>query len=216
MLRLYHSGVVDEYRERERILRAQFGHDVHLVCPPRWSEGGTMVWASDAADVPVHVVPVRGRRHPILFWYQYAELRRVLRAVQPDIIDLQEEPYSLAVAFALRAARVEAPQARVCVYTAQNIEKRYPEPFRGFERRALGTVAAAYPCSSDAGAVLRAKGFQGSLHILPLGVTVPRWPPPQPRRRTEGWVRRSTGTQQGWGDRDSGLCGGKRGNRGYA
>lgn len=172
VLRVYHSGVVAEYRNRERLLRARHGHDVHLVCPPSWPEGGSVVAATADSDVPVHVVPVRGRRHPILFWYAAAGLRRVIRDLRPEVVDLHEEPYSLAVAAALRVVRREAPEARLCLYTAQNILKRYPPPFRQLERRALAAAGAAYPCSSEAGRVLRTKGFTGSLHVLPLGVSL--------------------------------------------
>lgn len=173
VLRVYHSGVVREYQERERLLRDRHGYDVHLVCPPAWPEGGSLVRAAPDAEIPLHVVPVRGRlHHPIVFWYARSGLRRVLRELRPQIVDLHEEPYSLAVAGALRAIGLEAPEARICVYTAQNILKRYPPPFRQLERRAYAAAAAAYPCSSEAGEVLRAKGFTGELHVLPLGVSL--------------------------------------------
>ena len=163
VLRVYHSGVVDEYRERERLLRRDHGYEVHLVCPPAWPEGGSVVRAMADPEIPVHVVPARGRPHPILFWYASAPFRRVLRKVRPDIVDLHEEPYSLAVAGALRAVRLEVPEARICMYTAQNIAKRYPPPFRQLERHAHASTAAAYPCSTEAGEVLRAKGDRKSV-----------------------------------------------------
>lgn len=173
VLRVYHSAVVEEYRQRERMLRERHGYDVHLVCPPVWQEGSSLVRAERDDDVPVHVVKVRGRRHPILFWYDTRALRRVVREFRPEIVDLHEEPYSLAVAAALRVSKQEAPGAAICLYSAQNILKRYPPPFRQIERRALAAADAAYPCSREAGEVLRAKGFRGTLHVLPLGVSIP-------------------------------------------
>jgi glycosyltransferase involved in cell wall biosynthesis len=172
VLRIYHSAVVAEYRAREHLLRSRHGYDVHLVSPARWPEGGSMVEAADDLDVPLHIVGTRGRRHPILFWYAHAALRRVLREVRPHIVDIHEEPYSLAAAAALSAVATEVPTARICIYTAQNILKRYPAPFRALESRALRLAAAAYPCSTEAGYVLRSKGFAGSVHVLPLGVSL--------------------------------------------
>jgi len=177
VLRVYHSAVVGEYRHRERLLAARHGYEIHVLCPPSWPEGASVVEAARDPEVALHVVGVRGRRHPILFWYATGPLRRLLRELRPQIVDLHEEPYSLAAAAALRAVRAEAPDARVCIYTAQNILKRYPPPFRQLERRALAAAAAAYPCSTEAGEVLRAKGFTGALHVLPLGVTVGPEPP---------------------------------------
>lgn len=173
VLRVYHSAVVDEYRQRERALRAEFGHDVHLVCPPRWSEGGSVVEARAGGDLDVHILELRGRRHPILFWYAHGDFRRLLRELRPDVVDLHEEPYSLAVAMALRAVRAAVPRAKVCIYTAQNIFKRYPAPVRWLETRALRRAHAVYPCSSEAGEVVRRKGYTGPVHVIPLGVSIP-------------------------------------------
>jgi glycosyltransferase involved in cell wall biosynthesis len=187
VLRISHSVVVPEYRTRDRLLRSRYGYDVHLVSAPSSFEGGSVVVATGDPDVPVHVVDVAGRTgHPILFWYSGRELRRLLRELRPAIVDLHEEPYSLAAAGALAAVRAEAPGAKVCIYTAQNILKRYPPPFAQLERRALAAAAAAYPCSSEAGDVLRANGFTGAIHVLPLGVTVH---PPAPRDFTSARLR---------------------------
>lgn len=172
VLRLYHSAMVDEYRERERLLSQRLGDYVHVVTPPAWSEGGQIVRASDDPDVPIHIVPVHGASHPNLFWYDSSQLRNVVRAIQPDIVDLHEEPFSMAAAAALRIVRREAPEARLCIYSAQNLPKRYPPPFSWIERRALRAAAAAYPCSAEAGERLRSRGFRGPIHVIPLGVTV--------------------------------------------
>lgn len=190
VLRIYHSAVISEYRERERWLREKHGWDVHTVAPPAWSEGGSRVEVERDADGPLHVVPIRGRRHPILFRYDSRPLRRVLRQVCPELVDLHEEPYSLAAWRVLRAVAREAPAAAVCVYSAQNIHKRYPEPFRRLERRALARAAAAYPCSSEAGDVLRRKGFTGLIHVIPLGVTVGDAPRSSNGRLRVGFVGR--------------------------
>ena len=42
VLRIFHSAVVDAWRERERELRA-LGADVELLTTRRWNEGGTDV-----------------------------------------------------------------------------------------------------------------------------------------------------------------------------
>lgn len=185
VLRVYHSAVVSEYRHRERLLRDVHGYDVHLVSPPSWPEGSADVHVERDRDVPMHILRTRGRHgNPILFWYEHRPMRRLLREFQPDIVDLHEEPYSLAVAAALRAIHSEAPSAAVCVYTAQNIPKRYPPPFRQFEQRAYRAAAAIYPCSAEAAGVLRSKGYRGRIHNLPLGVSRPSL-----RLRTAGPVR---------------------------
>lgn len=184
ILRLYHSAVVQEYRERERQLHIRHGWDVHVVTPPAWPEGGAVVEATPGGDGHVHIVPTRGRTHPIFFRYEQSSLRDVIRRVRPQLVDLHEEPYSLAAWGALRAVEREAPGVPVCFYTAQNVHKRYPPPFRGRERRVLSRSAAAYPCSNDAADVIRRKGFRGSIHVIPLGVRSTA-----PPRATNGHAR---------------------------
>lgn len=190
VLRLYHSAVVSEYRQRERLLRQRHGHDVHVVTPPAWREGGQLVRARLDCDIPVHIVAARGRQRPNLFWYEPSGLRHVMRDVRPQIVDLHEEPFSLAVAGALRVIAREAPTAGVCVYTAQNLPKRYPPPFSWIEHRALERAEAAYPCSTEAGERLRGRGFRGSVHVIPLGVTPVRDPERAPGSSRVGFVGR--------------------------
>jgi glycosyltransferase involved in cell wall biosynthesis len=55
------------------------------------------------------------------------------------------------------------------MYTAQNIDKRFPPPFSSYERKALARVSALYPCSHQAASVARGKGFSGLIDVIPLG-----------------------------------------------
>jgi glycosyltransferase involved in cell wall biosynthesis len=55
------------------------------------------------------------------------------------------------------------------MYTAQNVDKRYPPPFTQYEREAHRRVAGLYPCSAQAASVARGKGFAGIIDVLPLG-----------------------------------------------
>lgn len=181
VVRIYHSAVVDEYRQRERLLRLRHGRDVHVICPPEWSEGGIVVRPTADDEVPVHVVEISGRRQPNLFWYRVGAVQDILRMVRPEIVDLHEEPFSAAAGGVLMAMRRAAPGAKLCIYTAQNLPKRYPPPFSFIERAVLRRAGAAYPCSTEAGDRLRQHGFKGAIHALPLGVTIPPLP-----QRAEG------------------------------
>lgn len=54
-------------------------------------------------------------------------------------------------------------------YAAQNLDKRYPPPFTRWERSAYGRLAGVYPCSRQAASVVRGRGYQGEIAVLPLG-----------------------------------------------
>ena len=186
VLRIAHSGVVTSWRERERLLRKR-GVDLTLVTARRWEEGGSMVEFQPSGDefaVPVRTVG----RHPNLFLFDPRPLWRLLGDGRWDLIDLHEEPFGLAVAevLALRLLRCRHTPFLVC--SAQNIDKRYPPPFRWFERWSLTGASGAYTCNSEAGAILRRKGLSGELELLPLGVDVARFAP-VPREPPAGRLR---------------------------
>ena len=167
------SGVVTAWRERERQLR-RLGADLTLVAAARWEEGGSQVEFTPEGDT--FVVPVRTLgRHPNLFLYDPRPLWRLLGTGRWDLIDLHEEPFGLAVAEVMLLRRLRCPGVPFVFSSAQNIDKRYPVPFRWFEQQALRRAAGAYTCNSEAGRILRRNGLRGEWELLPLGVDVDRF-----------------------------------------
>jgi glycosyltransferase involved in cell wall biosynthesis len=183
-LRIYHSGVVAAWRRRDVELARQ-GVDVTLISAERWNEGGSVV-ELDGGDP--HVVGARTwGRHPFAFVYDPRPLWRALRSGGFDVLDVHEEPASLVVAEVLLLARLAGRgSSPVCLYCAENVEKRYPWPFRWFERRALRRAAAVHTCNDEAGRILRRKGFSGLIVNLGLGVDVERFAPASERAERSG------------------------------
>ncbi len=175
VLRISKSGVVTAWRERERQLRSR-GVDLTLVAAAQWEEGGSMVHFTPAGDT--FAVPVRTwGRHPNFFVYDPRPLWRLLGSTSWNLIDMHEEPFGLAVAEVLFLRWLRCPEVPFVVSSAQNIEKRYPLPFRWFEQRSLADAAGAYTCNTEAGQILRRKGLTGEWVLLPLGVDVDRFQP---------------------------------------
>jgi glycosyltransferase involved in cell wall biosynthesis len=175
-LRIYHSGVVGAWRRRDAELR-RLGADLTLISSVAWDEGGQVVTLA-ADDQPFVVGAPTWGHHPFLFVYDPRPIWRALRAGPVDLLDIHEEPASLAVAEVLLLARLAGRgRPAVCLYCAQNIEKRYPPPFRWLERAALRRATAVHTCNEEAGRILRRKGFSGILRNLGLGVDVERFAP---------------------------------------
>ena len=180
VLRVYHSGVVKAWRARDHAM-CDLGVDVTLVCARAWNEGGAVV-RPDLGEGDDGVRPMRTfGTHPNLFAYDPLALWRSLRAGRYDVLDVHEEPVSVAAAETQLLARIAGVRAPFCLYSAQNIEKRYPVPFRWMERVALRRASAVHTCNEDAGRILRAKGFRGILRNLGLGVDVERFAPARDR-----------------------------------
>jgi glycosyltransferase involved in cell wall biosynthesis len=197
VLRVYHSAVVSAWRERDRELRRR-GAQVTLVSPRAWREGGRRVELDPGLDT--FVVPARTwGSHPALFVYDPLPILQLLRRQRFDHIDVHEEPCSLAAAEVRLLRRMFQPQSTLLLYSAQNIPKRYPLPFRRFEASALAQAAGVYVCNRAAGEILQGKGFRGTVGLLPLGVDVQRFTPnghtahhPPSRPLLVGYVGRLT------------------------
>ncbi|GAA5212229.1 hypothetical protein GCM10025774_36070 [Microbacterium kyungheense] len=114
--------------------------------------------------------------HPNAFVYDPRPIWRMLRA-GPELIDLHEEPFSLATAEVLLLRRLRGSTAPYVLYSAQNLDKRYPIPFRWIERAALRGAAAAYVCNREAGEILVRKGLRGPARLIPLGVDTAAFSP---------------------------------------
>nr|WP_249419798.1 glycosyltransferase [Rhabdothermincola salaria] len=185
-MRVSHSAVVGEWRRREAELR-RLGVDVALVSAKAWDEGGRRVVLQPEPGVTgAHT----WGRHPYRFVYDPRPVWRALRSGpidELDVLDVHEEPAALATAevLALEWLSRRLPgrgrrrgRARVCLYSAQNIAKRYPPPFRWFERWALRRADGVHSCNAEAGRIVVAKGFSGMVADLGLGVDPPRGAPP--------------------------------------
>jgi glycosyltransferase involved in cell wall biosynthesis len=92
-------------------------------------------------------------------------LGRILRGLRPDVVHVDEEPYNLATVLATRQAR--AVGARPLFFTWQNLNRRYPPPFRWFERYVYARSWHAIAGNAEAVDVLRAKGYGGAATVIP-------------------------------------------------
>ena len=164
VLRIYHAGRDYAQRARERALHA-CGVRVTLVVPTAWSgESGNPGITGE--DFEIVELPVRRSGDVNRHSYEQEELDRLIRRIRPSVIDVHEEPFSVVSHQCVRIVPIHIPMT---MYTAQNLDKRFPPPFAQYERAAYRRVAALYPCSRQAASVARGKGFDELIDVLPLG-----------------------------------------------
>ncbi|WP_254773689.1 glycosyltransferase [Microbacterium sp. cf046] len=177
VLRISHSATVAAWRGRERALRA-LGADVTLLAAARWNAGGAPVTL--AAGEEPQTIPVRTwGTHPALFVYDPRPLWRAL-GERWDVIDIHEEPFALATAEVRLLRALRRQRAPYVLYTAQNLWKRYPVPFRWLERAALRSAAGVSACNTEAARIAESKGFAGRARVIPLGVDLHEFAPTEP------------------------------------
>lgn len=167
VMRIAHHAVVDAWRERERQLVAR-GHRLRLLTARRWNEGGRDIELVAGCDGFVSAAPTVGS-HPNGFLMDPRPIWRLLKR-RPDLIDLHEEPFALVTAEVLLLRALRRNRSPYVLYSAQNIDKRYPIPIRWFERWALRGASAVYVCNREAGQILRRKGLRGETPLIPLGI----------------------------------------------
>ncbi|WP_454778571.1 glycosyltransferase [Georgenia muralis] len=189
VLRISHSAVTEAWRERERLLRAR-GVDVELLSASRWDVGGALVTLRPRPGEAVEGVATVGS-HPALFIYDPRPLWRALGRGW-DVLDIHEEPFALATAEILLLRSLRRVRAPYVLYSAQNIDKRYPPPFRWFERWALRHASGVSVCNAEAGRIVVRKGFPGVADVIPLGVDTDQFAPSAPDPVTASVVGGST------------------------
>lgn len=161
-----HACVIDV---NQRLFKQLCTHDdveLLMVAPRRWraSTGMSVEYREvEAAGFQSAPLPVVGSGQISL--HLYRGLASTLRGFAPDIVYLDEEPYSLAAWQTTRICR--GGGYRLCFMSAQNRLKRHPWPFRGIERKTLDYAQLAVPPAEPIADVLRRKRFAGEITIIP-------------------------------------------------
>jgi glycosyltransferase involved in cell wall biosynthesis len=106
----------------------------------------------------------------LYYLYFFPGLLFHLLRLRPQIVYCYEEAHSFIAALILALRGLFLPRSHVLLYAAQNIKKRYPVPFRLFERYCFARADAILACGITVADTLRSKGYAGPLHVVPLPV----------------------------------------------
>ncbi len=151
-------------RKLEEIARHE---DVQLtvVVPPSWrDERGELSLErayTEGYDLVVEPVRFNGNFHI----HYYPRLGKLVSRVRPHLVHIDEEPYNWATAHAMCLARRAC--ARALFFSWQNLNRRYPIPFRWFERYVLGRADYGIVGNQASAEVWRTKGYSGPLAVIP-------------------------------------------------
>lgn len=176
--------VTGAYQRKLEALATEPDLDLTVAVPPEWRDHGRRLPLERAYThgYNLHIEPIRfnGSFH----FHYYPRLGRLMRAVQPDLVHIDEEPYNLATWHALRLSL--GAGARVIWFSWQNLYRQYPPPFRWLERDVLNRSHGAIFGNHAAREVFRRKGYAGPAAIIPQFGVDPGlfplrqgWPAPQ-------------------------------------
>ncbi len=157
--------VVGAYQRKLEELARLPGVELTAIVPPEWRDRRGYVRLDRVHtcgyDLIAAPLALNGQYH----FHFYPTLGRLLRQLRPDILHMDEEPYNLATWHGLRLG--QAVGARSLFFTWQNLNRRYPWPFRYFESANYHRAAYAIAGNHAAVDVLRAKGYQGPVAVIP-------------------------------------------------
>ena len=111
--------------------------ELMVVTPPMWREHKRIIRLERMYTTGYQLIaePMLFNGNYHLHWYPF--LGRRMRRYAPDVVHIDEEPYNLSTFLALSLARRIG--ARSLWFTWQNLNRRYPLPFRWIEQYNFAT-----------------------------------------------------------------------------
>ena len=176
ILSISHSCVVSEYQKRMAEVAKYYDVELTLLVPKHWFQFNKNVNLKKDRDSHYRILAVQpitwGCRKKNLrnVTHIYPGIRGILRRLEPDIIELWEEPFSAVTAHTTFWAKRIIPKTKLIFFSAHNVRKNYPFPFSTFEKYTYKNADYAFLMSNEVASVLRSKGYNKGFRVLPLGV----------------------------------------------
>lgn len=177
VLMLSKALVVGIYQRKLEWIAKQ-GVELLAVTPPSWKDerGDVLLERAYTDGYRLETLPIQ--RNGDFHLHYYSGLGKLMREFKPQIVHIDEEPYNLATWQALWHARRVG--AKALFFSWQNIERRYPPPFRWGEGWVLRSAYAAIAGTDSAAEVLRSKGYTREIAVIAqFGVDPELFCPPE-------------------------------------
>jgi glycosyltransferase involved in cell wall biosynthesis len=176
----YTSFIQKFYQTLPHKIARQSGWELTVLVPPYWKElwsGGKKYLEKsedELFDLVTGNILFAGNLHLAIF---RSQLKRLLRKIRPDIIDLEDEPFNLGSFQTIFYRNRYSPQSKVILHASQHQYKNYPIPFNFIEKYVLKQTDAILARNEMAMEVLRKKGYQGILKKITHGVNTDAFRP---------------------------------------
>jgi glycosyltransferase involved in cell wall biosynthesis len=197
ILMISKACLVGAYQTKLEAIAQADDLDLVVIVPPLWRDPAGDVELelahTDGYDLVVDPIRFNGNYH----FHYYPSLTKRIRQFRPDILHIDEEPYNLATWLAVRSARKFG--CKSLFFSWQNINHRYPWPFRSMEQMVLSNVDYAIVGNRDSATVWREKGYRGNVQIIPqFGVSTDTCAKFARPRESETFVIGSAGRRIVW------------------
>lgn len=163
-----HTYAVAANRGKVAALAEHEGITIQLIVPSVWwnpKPARPLQAEPQAGDAyELRILSIRALR-PALHWYTSGALRRALVEFVPGLVHVEEEPWSLA---ALQVALLKRRLGfKLSLFTWENLDRTLPWTARLVQRLVLRRVDHLIAGNAEAAAVMRARGYDGPVEVLP-------------------------------------------------
>jgi L-malate glycosyltransferase len=168
ILVISHTYITRVGREKWRELVRNHDVQLKIIVPTVWKDYLFSISFDEHRDdeLDMTAIPVCFSGKEAAHFYQSWNL--LLNDFKPDILHVEEGTDAFSYFQALMYRRIYAPHAKTLFFTWMNFEKQLSFPFSFFEKYNLRHSDAAICGNADARDILRIKGFEKPVYVLPL------------------------------------------------
>ena len=168
VLVISHTYITKVGREKWRELARNHDVNLKIVVPTVWKDYLFTIRYDEQRDDELDM-----RAFPVLFSgkeaaHTYLTTHMLMNEFTPDILHVEEGTDAISYAQALAYKRIYAPNARTLFFTWMNFEKKISFPFTAIQKFNLDRSDAAICGNADARDLLRKKGFEKPVFVMPL------------------------------------------------
>ncbi len=164
-----HSSVLKYHQQKLKILALEYKHEVILVSPPSWKEGGRdakLYKGNREIKYATGDVFTFGNR----MLHIYRNAGKIFKEIMPDIVHVEEEPYNVPCFQFVKLAKKYKKKS--VFFTWENIMKNYNPVYFFCEKYSLKNSDAAIAGNEEAERILKNRGFRGETCVMPqYGIT---------------------------------------------
>ena len=173
VLVLSHSYIMKPYRRKFALIAERPDVEMRVITTDRWYESIQEILFQPDSDVRCNEFPcpIRFSGYGSRFYYR-GNLRAHFRDFQPEIIHLEEEPWSINALQVIRLKRKYCSSSRFIFRTSLSIPAKQKFGFLPIwiERQVFRETNMAFPLSDNAGRILKQRGYHGEAVPFPNGV----------------------------------------------
>ncbi len=165
-----HSSVLKFHQQKLLILAKKYCHNITLLTPPYWMEGGVRVPVFTGHS-EINYITGKTLMFDRRFFHIYLNPVEIIRNIMPDIIHIEEEPFTPVCWQFVRAAKKVG--VKVVFFTWENIERKHNFIYSMCENYNIKNSDGAIAGNFEAKMLLAKKGFVKIIDVIPqYGVNV--------------------------------------------